>query len=756
MPEPVPSSSDSVRFHVSRWTLWLDRLMSWVIRLCGAAVILVVFGILYFMVMEALPLFQAAKVVPAGQVAHDLEPLAMGTDEWGELPFLYDGAGRLHFLSMRDGVHKGVEIPGLDGRRVSAFAFDSLHQRMSLGTENGQVGSFRVVYRRNYEPGVAEPPVEARLVAEPWFRIDGVEGEIAGISYGDAGVFRMLAVIHGGRAERVSVLMLSNKRALIGESMLRPVAQSELSGQLSGRPAMVRASHNGTSLLVACENGVIDYFERDGTQLNKRQSFRPFASGLPRQMDFLFGGVSLMLTSREGLQQQWSLFRRDEQAGRLFGKTKEFPALPEGPVVFANSQRNRSFLVGAGSSLSVRHSTSGEVRWERSLDYQPVAGVIDGKNQHFLVADKEGVVRRYAIDDPHPEASLRAFFGKVWYEGGSGPVHQWQSTGGSDDFEPKLSLTPLIFGSLKGTAYALLFSVPVALMAAIFSAAFLPQAVKRVIKPMMEIMASLPAVVLGFLAIRWLGPLLETRVPSAILMVVMAPIGACLVGCLWSRFPMWFRNRIEGGHEWIMVMPLMLLAGWLGWALGPLVESWWFIYTDPETGRSIADFRLWWPQATGSSFEQQNCLVLGFIMGFAVIPVIFTIAEDALANVPKSLTSAAAALGANRWQVVWTVMLPVAGPGIFSALMIGFGRAAGETMIMVMATGNTPLMDWNLLNGMRTLAANIAIELPETSHGSTHYRTLLLSAVVLFLMTSVMNTIAEVLRQRLRMRNQQA
>jgi len=155
----------------------------------------------------------------------------------------------------------------------------------------------------------------------------------------------------------------------------------------------------------------------------------------------------------------------------------------------------------------------------------------------------------------------------------------------------------------------------------------------------------------------------------------------------------------------------------------------------------------------GVSFEQRNSLVLGFMMGFAVIPVIFTIAEDSLSNVPKSLTAAAAALGANRWQVVWTVMLPVASAGIFSALMIGFGRAVGETMIMVMATGNTPITEWNLFNGMRTLSANIAVELPEAPVGSTHYRTLFLGAVVLFAMTFVMNTIAELLRQRLRERN---
>ena len=430
-----------------------------------------------------------------------------------------------------------------------------------------------------------------------------------------------------------------------------------------------------------------------------------------------------------------------------------FPKLGEGSVVFAASQRNRTFLTGIGRDLSIRHSTSGSVRWVGYLDIDVVIAVLDAKGANFIAAAADGEARRYSIRDPHPEASGRAFFGKVWYEGGGKPIYQWQSTGGTDDFEPKLSLMPLIFGSLKGTAYALLFSVPVALLAALFSAAFLPLEVKRVVKPVMEIMSSLPSVVLGFLAGLWLAPILETRVPSVLAMVIAIPGTALLVGYCWCRLPIAIRNRFENGREWLVVLPFMIVSGWIGWNLGPLMESLFFIYKDPATGREIADFRLWWPQATGLPFEQRNSMVLGFMMGFAVIPVIFTIAEDALSNVPKSLTSAASALGANRWQVVWTVMLPVASSGIFSALMIGFGRAVGETMIMVMATGNTAVTEWNIFNGMRTLSANIAVELPEASVGSTHYRTLFLGAVVLFAMTFVMNTVAELLRQRLRERN---
>jgi phosphate transport system permease protein len=139
-------------------------------------------------------------------------------------------------------------------------------------------------------------------------------------------------------------------------------------------------------------------------------------------------------------------------------------------------------------------------------------------------------------------------------------------------------------------------------------------------------------------------------------------------------------------------------------------------------------------------------------MGFAVIPTIFSITEDAIFNVPKHLTTGSLALGATPWQTLTRVVLLTASPGIFSAVMIGMGRAVGETMIVLMATGNSPVTNFNIFEGMRTLSANIAVELPETAVNSTHFRILFLAGLVLFAMTFVVNTIAEIVRQRLRAR----
>jgi phosphate transport system permease protein len=152
------------------------------------------------------------------------------------------------------------------------------------------------------------------------------------------------------------------------------------------------------------------------------------------------------------------------------------------------------------------------------------------------------------------------------------------------------------------------------------------------------------------------------------------------------------------------------------------------------------------------TYVQRNALVVGFIMGFAIIPIIYTISEDALSAVPDHLRAASLGAGATQWQTATRIIIPTAMSGLFSAVMIGLGRAVGETMIVLMAAGNTPVLEWNIFNGFRTLSANIAVELPEAAQGSTHFRTLFLAALVLFTMTFILNTVAEVVRMRFRRR----
>jgi phosphate transport system permease protein len=218
----------------------------------------------------------------------------------------------------------------------------------------------------------------------------------------------------------------------------------------------------------------------------------------------------------------------------------------------------------------------------------------------------------------------------------------------------------------------------------------------------------------------------------------------CILGAflLWRLVPLRIRGRFRPGTEVLLLFPVVIIAAWLAFTLGGLVEQ----------TLMAGNYRGWLLSTLGLTYDQRNSLVVGVAMGFAVIPIIFTIAEDSLANVPGHLRGGSLALGATRWQTALRIVLPTASPGIFSAIMIGFGRAVGETMIVLMATGNTPVMDWSIFNGFRALSANIAVELPEAPEQGTLFRVLFLAALLLFCLTFVLNTIAELVRLRLRQR----
>jgi phosphate transport system permease protein len=229
----------------------------------------------------------------------------------------------------------------------------------------------------------------------------------------------------------------------------------------------------------------------------------------------------------------------------------------------------------------------------------------------------------------------------------------------------KYNIVPLVVGSLKATLVALLFSVPLALGAAIYVSQMASPRMKELIKPCIELLAGVPSVVLGFFAL-----------------VVMASLLQQIFG---------YASRL-------------------------------------------------------------NAFVAGIALGLAVIPVVFSISEDALTSVPRSYTQAALAVGASRWQAAWQIVLPAAMPGVFSAMVLGFGRAIGETMIVLLASGNASIMSWNIFDSTRTITATIAAELAETVFGGHHYRILFLIGLLLFTVTFFANLAGELVIQRLKSR----
>ncbi|MDQ7051619.1 MAG: ABC transporter permease subunit [candidate division KSB1 bacterium] len=460
-------------------------------------------------------------------------------------------------------------------------------------------------------------------------------------------------------------------------------------------------------------------------------------------LGFLIGERSLVVGDSAGRITVWFESFDEGQANvRTLKPVHRMQGHPSAVVRFTPSQRNRTFITTSLDGLwHMQYSTNERLLYTgHHFDAAPTLVRFAPKGDGALFLDQQRRLWHFDINNPHPEASLKAFFGKIWYEGYSKPDYVWQSSSGSDDFEPKLSLVPLIFGTLKGTFYALLFAFPIAILAAVYVSQFLYPRWKSPIKSVMEIMAALPSVIIGFIGGLWLAPRVQDVAPAIFTMFIVIPAGVILVSWLYSRFSGALPVQLENGFEAVLIIPVVLVLGWLCLQWNGAIEQVLF----------AGDFRQWLVDTLNLHYDQRNAFVVGLVMGFAVIPLIFTISEDALSNVPSSLSAASLALGATRWQTALFIVVPAATPGIFSATMIGLGRAIGETMIVLMATGNTPVMDWNIFNGFRTLSANIAVEIPEAPQGGTLYRTLFLSALLLFMMTFLVNTVAELVRMRMR------
>jgi len=728
----------------------LDRAARYVVGVGGLATVASIVAILAFLVSGVYPLWKPSRVVkertfrPAGAGVL----LGTGTDEHREALIGVSAAGTVRVVDAFDGhLRQEIGIPAMDGlspRKVVRAGRDHVLLLRPDGRAVALRLTFRSVHegeRRRLEPQVAEAGTWQLPVAVG----AGPVGLLAATIPREGSLVAVVAP-PGGVPKLYSLSVTHN---LFGAEQREEVFR-ELPLKVPGAPTALAVDTKGTAVYVGSSRGYLQLWDlRDSA--SPRVVDLTDATGdreVPvTALGFLNGGRSIVVGDAAGGVNVWFPVRDQARASGWRLQRGHHLHRHRAPVsAIAASPRDRSFLTGdVTGEVFLQHATT-----ERTLAkfsaHGSVAQLVYGQKADgaFALAPT-GEVTRWRISNPHPEVTLHTLFGKVWYEGYEAPAYVWQSTGGTDDFEPKLSLVPLIFGTIKGTLYALIFAVPLAVLGALYTAQFSHPRVRALVKPTIEIMAALPSVVLGFLAGLWLAPAIEPYLPAVLAMGIVVPAMVFLFGLTWNRAPSELRTRVGPTGELVLLVLLVLCAAQIClWANAPL-EHWLF----------GGDFGSWLRGVAGLRFDQRNCIVVGFAMGFAVIPIIFTISEDALANVPQSLVSASLALGATRWQTALRVVLPTASAGIFSAVMIGFGRAIGETMIVLMATGNTPVLEWNPFTGMRTLSANIAVEIPEAPYAGTLYRVLFLTALLLFAATFLVNTVAEVVRGRLRRKYQQ-
>jgi phosphate transport system permease protein len=723
-----------------RRRLIADRAARWVVSAGGIAIIASILGILIFILAEVFPLLRPAEVAAARKLAvpGTGRIAALLTDEHRTHVATLDDRGTVRVVRVADGqvayssdvlapgdpVLSGASVPP-ESRAFAAATRDGRVMLKSMGFEVTFEGDRRVVSPDNKPPAFLEVDPRKRPLGAFAAQLDEDGNAVAA------------AVTADGKLAVVRRAVAANE---FTGGTTESVTRSEVDAP--GRITALVIDPTQGNLYAGTAGGDLLWWPlQDGQPGTPRVA----SAGAPvTALNLLLGGRSLVVGQENGGLAVWFPVTQQDETVRL-ARIHEFPRHPEAVRLIAPSQRDRSFLAAGRGQLGLYYSTSERTLWTgpspvkegTALYYTPKA---DGA--YFGGA---GEIAEIDIRNPHPEVTAKSLFGKVWYEGYERPEFVWQSSGGSDDFEPKLSLTPLLVGTLKGTFYSLLLAIPLGVLGAMYTSQFMHPTYKRYLKPMIEIMASLPSVVLGFLAGLWLAPRIEKAVPALALMAVLLPLFILLAGWSWTRLPRAFRGRFPVGTEAILFVFVLAAGIAVCFQISPPFERLAF----------GGNFQAWLLAATGLGYDQRNAIVVGLAMGFAVIPIIFAIAEDAFSNVPRNLVAGSLALGADRWQTVTRVVLPTASPGIFSAIMIGFGRAVGETMIVLMATGNTPIMSWNPFNGFRTLSANIAVEIPEAPHGGTLYRTLFLAGLLLFVITFIINTVAELVRQRLRERYSQ-
>jgi phosphate transport system permease protein len=728
----------------------LDRISRRFVVLGGVIIIASILAILFVIAGEVYPLFKkpaatllgrfgAASMTAGGAPAAGE---SAGVDEYRELAWVVTEGGAIQFLALKGGAAPApVAIPGLGGARITAVTAAG-KSRYALGTSDGRVipleMTFDVAFREGTRAVTPAPAFGAASALDPVKK-----RAVRGVAFAstDGGPMTVAQV---GPAELL-VLTVVEKKALIGPSRREESVQA-LAAPVEGEITTLRLDGRAEDLFLGTSRGqVVHYDLRDRENPKRAEAVdASTVAGAPvSTLGFLNGDRTLVVGDGAGGVSTWQVVPPPGGGERRLTRIYTFQG-HAGPVLAVSvSRRDRGFATAdATGRTHVHYGTSGQtlLSMRTAGDAALRAVVFAPKADGLLALDERGIVTEWQLDNPHPEITLQTVFGKVWYEGYSEPAYVWQSTGGTDDFESKFGLTPMIYGTLKGTFYALFFAVPMALLAAVYVSEFMHPNVKAYVKPVVEIMAALPSVVLGFLAGLWLAPVVERIVPGLFLFPLVEPV--CILAALvvWRALPRGIRARFRAGTEVWLLMPVVVVGAWLAFALGGLVEQ-------TLLG---GNYRGWLLSALGLTYDQRNSLVVGVAMGFAVIPIIFTIAEDSLANVPQHLRAGSLALGATRWQTATRIVLPTASPGIFSAIMIGFGRAVGETMIVLMATGNTPIMDWSIFNGFRALSANVAVELPEAPEGGTLFRVLFLAAFLLFCLTFAVNTVAELVRLKLR------
>ncbi|MEQ1738534.1 MAG: ABC transporter permease subunit [Methyloglobulus sp.] len=745
---PIPSAVTlAASKPYQKWRLIKDALARYGVVGGGLGVIVAIVLIFFYLLYVVLPLFGSATASSIAEYA--VPELTLGktvlleAEEQNEVAVRFTDTGNVVFFDVATGkvlFTQAITFP--EGSHITSFAQSSLISQASVayGLSDGRAiivkHQYKVTYpnnKRQITPSIEYPLGEQPLVIDE----SGAALEKLAVK-----VEADKTIVVAKAADKVHLVSFAREQSLFADTSTTTRTAAVLEASAKTIVDLLIDKEDSQLYLVDDEGllSAYDINDKAAPKLKHQQNVVEAGKKIT-SLTFLNGDLSLLVGDSTGLVSQWTQVK-NELKQLAFKKIRSFKVSNEAIVSIESEQRRKGFMtVDASGYVGIYHSTAErELIKERISTSPPIAALLSPRANRVLLESQDGKIHVWRLENEHPEVSIKSLWQKVWYESYPKPDYIWQSSSASNDFEPKYSLIPLVFGTLKAAFYAMLVAMPLALMGAMYTAYFMSTKMRQVVKPTIELMGALPTVILGFLAGLWLAPFIEKHLAGLFLSLISLPMAIMLFAFFCQYLPKALRQKIPEGWDAAILIPVIIIVSWLAFTISIPLETLLFHGT----------LRDWFSREFGIGYDQRNALVVGIAMGFAVIPTIFSIAEDAIFSVPKHLTVGSLALGATTWQTMTRVVLLTASPGIFSAVMIGLGRAVGETMIVLMATGNTPVMDFSVFQGLRTLAANIAVEMPESEVDSTHYRVLFLAALVLFIFTFVFNTLAEIIRQRLR------
>lgn len=711
-----------------------------IITIGGYGVIASIILILSFLFYESAPLIYSASTDENDFGVTNTNPneiIATGLDRYVELGYILKSNGQINFFHLQSNITTNSDsIELLENEKIISFDKGLAGKDIfAVGTDQGRIITAEV--RMNPEYNRDERIIKGSFQVEDFFSVENIASDeteiITKIDFTEnEDGFRFWSWLnHNGEL-----------KIRIYDSDMEEYYDHNITSLLGDvNISSIKLTSSGESLIVGSIQGDMFWLDlSDPEEIELKDNWK-FSTSKITMLEFLIGDNSLLIGQDDGSLTHWFPVRKKDGDFK-FTKIHEFENQGSKITQIEASPRNRTFFTANESGvINLGYSTTQSIELKIAPSEENIiTATFSPKADGIIVIYANAQMSFFAIDNEHPETNINTLFGEVWYEGYEDTEYVWQTTGGSDEFESKFSLIPLIFGTLKGTLYAMLFSIPLALLAAIYVSQFAPKKWARIIKPTIEIMAALPSVVIGFLAGLYFSPLFEKHLVTIFSLTILIPLIFLLSVYVWKLIPENTRLKFPTGTHLLYIIPFLIISFLVAISFSPYFEDLLF----------SGNINQWLYDSLAINYDQRNSFVVGFALGFAVVPIIFTISEDALSNVPKSLTSASLALGASPWQAVLKIVLPAAAGGIFAAIMLGLGRAIGETMIVLMATGNTPIMDLSPFNGFRAMSAAIAVEIPEAPVDGTLYRVLFLTALLLFIFTFVINSAAAWVGDKLR------